>query len=171
MKIFAKSILLFFFIINTSNAELKDNNDPYKSNAEIKYWILIKPKPALKPIEVVLIQLNSLKNNDNHYKDYGVEQTWEFAHPNNKLMTGPLNKFKKMIYSESYEMLINHENHKVILLKKTNNVFTYKVFILSKDKKKYSYIWQVEKVSSDDNLKNCWMTTSVSNLEYLGEVI
>ena len=112
MKIFAKSILLFFFIINTSNAELKDNNDPYKSNAEIKYWILIKPKPALKPIEVVLIQLNSLKNNDNHYKDYGVEQTWEFAHPNNKLMTGPLNKFKKMIYSESYEMLINHENHK-----------------------------------------------------------
>ena len=171
MKIFVKSLLLFFFIINISNAELKDNNDPYKSNAEIKYWILIKPKPTLKPIEVVLIQLNSLKNNDHHYKDYGIEQTWEFAHPNNKLMTGPLNRFKQMIHSESYKILIDHENHKVILLKETDNALTYKVFILSKDKKKYSYIWKVEKVLLDDNFKNCWMTTSVSNLKYLGDVI
>ena len=171
MKIFIKSILLFFFIINSTNAELKGNDDPYKSDTEIKYWILIKPKPSLKPIEVVLIQLNSLKNNDYYYKDYGVEQTWQFAHPDNKLMTGPLNNFKQMIYSKNYEMLINHENHKIELLKKTDNTLSYKVLILSKNKKKYLYIWKVEKVLSDSNFKNCWMTTNVSSPEYLGDTI
>ena len=42
---------------------------------------------------------------------------------------------------------------------------------LSKNKKKYYYIWQVEKVFSEDNLKNCWMTTIVSSPVYIGEVI
>ena len=58
-----------------------------------------------------------------------------------------------------------------VLLKEKNNMLTYKVIILSKYKKKYSYIWKVEKVLLDDNFKNCWMTTSVSNLKYLGDVI
>jgi len=153
MKIFIKSILIFFIIINISNADL------------------IKPQPAIKPLEVLLIQLNSLKNNNIPYADAGIEQTWEFAHPNNKLMTGPLNKFKEMIYSKSYEILISHENSEVTVLKELDNKSIYKVIILSKDKKKYYYIWQVEKVLLDGDLKNCWMTTSVSNPKFLGEVI
>ena len=78
---------------------------------------------------------------------------------------------KHLSAEDVYKILIDHENHKVILLKETDNALTYKVFILSKDKKKYSYIWKVEKVLLDDNFKNCWMTTSVSNLKYLGDVI
>ena len=153
MKIFIKSILIFFIITNISKASL------------------IKPEPTLKPLDVLLIQLNSLKNNNTPYTDAGIEQTWEFAHPNNKAMTGPLDKFKQMIYSESYKILIRHENSEVIILKETENISVYKVIILSKDKKKYYYIWQVEKVLLDGSLKNCWMTTSVSNPNFLGEVI
>ena len=153
MKIFIKSILIFFIITNISKASL------------------IKPEPTLKPLDVLLIQLNSLKNNNTPYTDAGIEQTWEFAHPNNKAMTGPLDKFKQMIYSESYKILIRHENSEVIILKETENISVYKVIILSKDKKKYYYIWQVEKVLLDGSLKNCWMTTSVSNPKFLGEII
>ena len=153
MKLFIKSILIFFIITNISVADL------------------VKPKPALKPLDVLLIQLNSLKNNNTPYTDAGIEQTWEFAHPNNKAITGPLNKFKQMIYSKSYEILISHENSEITILNETENTSTYKVFILSKDKKKYFYIWQVEKVLLDGVLKNCWMTTSVSNPNFLGEVI
>ena len=153
MKIFIKSIIIFFITINISNADL------------------IKPKPNLKPLDVLLIQLNSLKNNDIPYKDAGIEQTWEFAHPNNKSITGPLKNFKKMIYSKSYKILVSHENSEIIMLKKTNNISVYKVIVLSKNKKKYYYIWQVEKVLSEGNLKNCWMTASVSSPNYLGDVI
>ena len=153
MKILYKIIILFFISTSISNADL------------------IKPNSNLKPFDVLKIQLNSLKNNNIPYKDAGIEQTWEFAHPNNKVMTGPLEKFKQMIYSESYKILISHQNSEITILKETENISVYKVIILSKDKKKYHYIWQVEKVLLDGSLKNCWMTTSVSNPNFLGEVI
>ena len=124
MKIFFKSIFLFFLFTNISSAEL------------------IKPNSRLEPFDVLMIQLNSLKNNNTPYKDAGIEQTWNFAHPINKASTGPLEKFKKMIYSESYKILISHENNKTVTLKETQNKLVYKVYVLSKDKKKYYYIWQ-----------------------------
>ena len=153
MKIILKLIFLLFVLTDISSADL------------------IKPNSNLKPFEVLLIQLNSLKNNDNPYKDAGIEQTWEFAHPNNKAVTGPLDKFKKMIYSKSYKLLISHLNSEITILKETEDMSVYKVIVLTKNKKKYYYIWQVEKVFLEGNLKNCWMTTSVSNPKYLGEVI
>ena len=153
MKILFKLIVIFFLFTNISSADL------------------IKPNSNLKPFDVLMIQLNSLKNNDNPYKDAGIEQTWEFAHPINKASTGPLERFKQMIYSDSYKILISHQNNKTITLKESENKFVYKVFILSKDKKKYYYIWQIEKVELEGNLKNCWMTTGVSDPTYLGEVI
>ena len=153
MKIILKLILFFFIFTNISNANL------------------IKPNVNLKPFDVLMIQLNSLKNNNNPYKDAGIEQTWEFAHPINKVATGPLERFKQMIYSNSYKILISHENNKTIILKEAPNKFVYKVFVLSKDKKRYYYIWQIEKVMVEGKLKNCWMTTAVSDPIYLGEMI
>ena len=153
MKILLKIILLFFLLTNISSADL------------------LKPNTILKPIDVLTIQLNSLKNNNIPYKDAGIEQTWEFAHPNNKKATGPLEKFKKMIYSENYQLLINHKNYEITVLNESKNILVYKVYILSKNKKKYYYIWQIEKVVEDGNLKDCWMTTGVSSPEFLGDII
>ena len=132
---------------------------------------LTKPNTSLKPFDVVSIQLNSLQRNNIPFKDAGIEQVWKFAHPNNKKITGPLENFKKMIYSKNYKMLIEHENSEITILSEDINKSVYKVYILSSDKKKYSYIWQVEKVKADGNLKNCWMTTNVSAPEFLGEII
>ena len=73
-----------------------------------------------------------------------------------------LEKFKKMIYSKSYQMLIKHENNEITILSEDANRSVYKVYILSSDKKRYSYIWQIEKVQTEGNLKDCWMTTAVS---------
>ena len=153
MKILFKLTLFFFLFTNVSNADL------------------IKPNSNFKPYDVLMIQLNSLKNNNTPYKDAGIEQTWEFAHPVNKAATGPLKRFKKMIYSDSYKILISHENSKIAILKEASNKFVYKVYVLSQDKKKYYYIWQIEKVKQEGKLKNCWMTTGVSDPTYLGEVI
>ena len=153
MKILFKLIFFFFIFINISKADL------------------IKPNSNLEPLDVLMIQLNSLKNNNNPYKDAGIEQTWEFAHPINKEATGPLERFKQMIYSDSYKILISHENNKTIILKETPSKFVYKVYVLSKDKKKYYYIWQIEKVEQEGNLKNCWMTSGVSDPIYLGDTI
>ena len=153
MKILYKLIILLFLVSNTSYANL------------------IKPNINLEPFDVLMIQLNSLKNNNSPYKDAGIEQTWEFAHPINKASTGPLEKFKQMIYTDSYKILISHNNSKITILNGAPNKFVYKVNILSKDKKKYYYIWQIEKVKQNGKFKDCWMTTAVSEPIYLGEII
>ena len=153
MKILSKTIFFLFIFTNISNADL------------------IKPSSNLEPLDVLMIQLNSLKNNDKPFKDAGIEQTWEFAHPNNKVVTGPLNKFKQMIYSENYKILISHENSEITILEETKDMSVYKVTVLTKNKKKYYYIWQVERVLIEGDLKNCWMTTRVSNPKYIGEII
>ena len=45
---------------------------------------IIKPNNGIEPYQVVKIQLRGLKDNDKPYDNAGIEQTWEFAHPNNK---------------------------------------------------------------------------------------
>ena len=153
MKILLKFAVFFLLFTDISNADL------------------LKPNTTLKPIDVLKIQLDSLKNNNVPYKDAGIEQTWKFAHPNNKRVTGPLEKFKKMIYSKNYEILINHENYEITILSASKTLLIYKVYVLSKSKKKYYYTWQIEKVADDKMLKGCWMTTGVSNPEFLGDFI
>ena len=154
-------ISVILIIISLGSLRFYDNYSP----------TLTKPNVSLKPFDVIAIQLDSLQRNNIPFKDAGIEQVWEFAHPSNKKITGPLEKFKKMIYSKSYQMLIEHENSEITVLSENANKSIYKVYILSNDKKKYSYIWQIEKVKIDGDLKNCWMTTSVSGPEFLGEVI
>ena len=132
---------------------------------------LIKPNNGIDPFQVVKIQLISLKNNNDPTKDNGIEQTWEFAHPNNQKYTGPLERFIVMLKSESYKMLLNHLDHKIFELKLTNSAATYEVIVLDKNKTYYKFNWEVEKYNKDGPLKNCWLTTMVSSPTPLGSSI
>ena len=132
---------------------------------------LIKPNNGIEPIQVVKIQLRGLMNNDEPKKDSGIEQTWEFAHPNNQRYTGPLDKFKSMLKGESYSMLLNHKEHKVDQVYLTNEVAMYEVTIMDEDKKYYKFQWKVEKYKASGPLKDCWLTTSVSQPLDMGSSI
>ena len=130
--------------------------------ASVSYAELVKPNNGIEPFQVVKIQLRSLKQNDNPTKDNGIEQTWEFAHPNNQKNTGPLERFKAMIKGKSYEMLLNHLDHKVVEVESSDLKALFEVTVLDKNKVYYKFNWQVEKYSKDGSLKDCWLTTIVS---------
>ena len=132
---------------------------------------IIKPKNGIEPIQVVKIQLRGLMNNDEPTKDSGIEQTWEFAHPNNQRYTGPLDKFKSMLKGASYSMLLNHKEHKVDQIYLTKEVAMYEVTIMDEEKKYYKFQWKVEKYKSSGPLKDCWLTTSVSQPLVMGASI
>ena len=148
------SILFFFFVsVPISKAEL------------------LKPNSNIKPDKVIEIQLSGLQNNDLVYKDSGIEQTWNFAHPSNKKVTGPLDKFKRMIKGDSYQMMINHLSHTITKLGSGENWAQFEVILLDKDKIYHKFNWQVEKYLLDGPLKDCWLTTMVSNPISLGSSI
>jgi len=153
LQITFKILVIFLISISTSKAEL------------------LKPTSDIKPAEVVKIQLLGLQKNDQDYKDSGIEQTWNFAHPNNKKVTGPLDNFKRMIKGESYQMMINHLSHNITKLGSSDNWAQFEVVILDKEKKYHKFNWQVEKFLSDGPLKDCWLTTMVSNPIPLGSSI
>jgi len=132
---------------------------------------LIKPNSGIEPIQVVKIQLRGLKNNDQLYKDGGIEQTWEFAHPRNRKFTGPLTKFKSMIKGDDFSMLLNHKEHKVKEVFLSDDVATFEVIVLNSDKEYFKFKWQVEKFKKDGTLKNCWLTTAVSSPISIGSSI
>tara|TARA_B100000029_G_scaffold56696_1_gene51323 strand:- start:536 stop:1015 length:480 start_codon:yes stop_codon:yes gene_type:complete len=130
-----------------------------------------KPRTNIEPEQVILIQLSALMKNDNPYKDRGIIQTWEFAHPNNQKVTGPLERFKNMIKTDSYSMLINHKNHEITEVYKSEEMATFEVMVLDKEKKYYKFKWQVEKYKVEGPLKDCWLTTAVSQPMPMGSSI
>ena len=44
----------------------------------------------------------------------------------------------------------------------------YSVDIDAYDNKRYNLIWVLEKAALDQNCKNCWMTTSVTQPQFIG---
>ena len=146
-------VLFFFFNISFAKADL------------------LIPNNSILPAEVVKIQLVALMNNDKKFEDSGIEQTWNFAHPNNKKNTGPLPNFKMMIKGNSYQMLINHISHTVTELGSSDNWAQFEVVILDKEKIYHKFNWQVEKFTLEGPLQGCWLTTVVSNPIPLGSSI
>ena len=146
-------IILFFLISLNVNAEM------------------IKPNPSISAKDVILIQLKALQTNNLPFEDAGIEQTWEFAHPNNKIFTGPIDRFKEMIKGESYKMLINHTNHEIKEIYLNDELAIFEVTVMDNDKKYFKFKWQVEKYLDVGPLENCWLTTVVSQPLPLGESI
>ena len=153
LPIIFKVLILFLITISVSKAEI------------------LKPNRNINPKEVVKIQLTGLQKNDFNFKDSGIEQTWNFAHPNNKKVTGPLNNFKRMIKGEAYQMMINHLSHTITQLGSTDKWAQFEVIILDKNKIYHKFNWQVEKFTEDGELKDCWLTSMVSNPIPLGSSI
>ena len=153
MKNIFKVLILLLITISFSKAEL------------------LNPSSGITPKEVVKIQLSGLQQNDLEFKDSGIEQTWNFAHPNNKKVTGPLNNFKRMIKGASYQMMIDHLSHTITEVGSTNKSAQFEVIILDKNKIYHKFNWQVEKYTEEGSLKDCWLTTMVSSPIPLGSSI
>ena len=142
----------------------------YSALATTSYSEIVIPSKEITPFEVIKIQLAALQNNNEPYQDAGIEQTWNFAHPRNKKITGPFPRFREMLYDENYVILINHLSHQIKLVEQKINMHVFAVSILSNESKNYIYIWIVQRVQHGV-LKDCWLTTSVSFPEYDGDSI
>ena len=152
----------------------------FRSILSIPLWlILIKPVSALErigphpditPKNVIKIQLQSLQKNNDPEPDAGILKTWAFAHPSNRLMTGPIERFTLMMKSQNYKHILYHRDHKIEQVFKTNNHSQFAVTITTKNNKKMTFKWELEKVKKGVYFGS-WMTTSVSPPLILGDTL
>ena len=131
---------------------------------------LVRPDPSIAPAEVVAIQLMSLKNNDLVETDFGIRQTWNFAHPQNRKVTGPYPRFAMMLKGPGFDVLLNHKSHSIktgsnMASGQTSDGAMWQQFDVLMETRRGEIVyfsWVVQKVVSGQ-FKDCWMTVAVSS--------
>jgi len=79
---------------------------------------LPRPSAELLPGQVVQIVIDALGKNDYPFTDAGIETAFNFASPANRVNSGPLESFVKLVKGPVFGKMINHRDStlsKVIL--------------------------------------------------------
>ena len=119
-----------------------------------------EPDPSLSPQDVVSIQVEALGNNDTPYRDRGLEVTFNFASPANKLMTGPLERFKVMVRNPTYEPMIDHRSATFEKLVVEGNSARIDVILTSKEGVYLGYRFFLS-LQHGNRYEGSWMTDAV----------
>ena len=122
---------------------------------------LVVPDPSIAPEEVVAIQMKALQFNDNPKPDFGIAQTWNFAHPRNRAMTGPLPRFAGMLKGPAYGQMLNHASHRIVPVPGDGDRVNFDVFMETSRGNVLFFNWAVELVKGGE-FDNCGMTVAVS---------
>ncbi len=120
-----------------------------------------RPDPALSAEEVVSIQLEALKRNDEPRKDAGIKQTYALAHPANKKLTGPLPRFTQMLKGPLYKVMLNHRAHAIEEVAQTDTRAVFGVTVVGGAGEVYKFRWTVRKIGGGE-YAGAWATTAVS---------
>ena len=116
------------------------------------------PEPELKPNDVVRLQLLAMQQNDDN--DFGIEVTFRFASPSNKIQTGPLRRFISLVRNPSYLPLLNHTNATFLELTVEEDFAVQDVIITTSKGKRIGYRFRLS-IQKGTLYPGCWMTDSV----------
>ena len=116
------------------------------------------PAPELKPNDVVRLQLLAMQQNDD--SDFGIEVTFRFASPSNKIQTGPLKRFIRLVRNPSYLPLLNHTNATFLELTVEEDFAVQDVIITTSKGERIGYRFQLS-IQKGTLYPGCWMTDSV----------
>ena len=116
------------------------------------------PEPELKPNDVVRLQLLAMQQNDD--SDFGIEVTYRFASPSNKIQTGPLKRFISLVRNPSYRPLLNHTSATFLELTVEEDFAVQDVIITTSKGKRIGYRFRLS-IQKGTLFPGCWMTDSV----------
>ncbi len=116
------------------------------------------PEPELKPNDVVRLQLLAMQHNDD--SDFGIEVTFRFASPSNKIQTGPLKRFISLVRNSSYLPLLNHTNATFLELTVEEDFAVQDVIITTSKGERIGYRFRLS-IQKGTLFPGCWMTDSV----------
>jgi len=122
--------------------------------------VLPQPEENLQPEDVVRIVIVALANNDWPFLNAGIATTFNFASPENKRNTGPLEKFTKMLKGGVYEVMVQHrqsEFSEVVL--QGNRAYQF-VTLTTDDGSIAVFAFRLSK-QVDGQYRDMWMTDAV----------
>ena len=117
----------------------------------------LAPNPGLAPEQVVRIQLDALRNND--LDNRGIEVAFRFASPANRVNTGPLSRFIRMIRHGPYSLMLDYENAAYHPVEIVDNRARQRVTLIGAGLAvDYEFYLSLQ---PDGEWQGCWMTDAV----------
>ncbi len=120
----------------------------------------VQPSPDLTPNEVVRLQLQAFKRNDEPTPDSGIEIAFRFASPSNREVTGPLPRFVELVKNPAYVPLLGHRSASQSPIEIKDDVARQRVRVTDKDGATAIFIFTLSK-QTQAPYAGCWMTDGV----------
>ena len=157
----AKKLFLFLLIIScTTTTDVSPIETESISDTTTTQTIV---KQSLTSEEILIDIFNAYKTfSDDPIK--AVDTIWDYAHEDNKEVTGPKERFAMMLASEPYDSIIDLKDYSYETIFESEENIHYEVKVLAKNNNYFVITWVFQKTLCDE--KPCWRTIGVSQPEY-----
>ena len=157
----AKKLLLFLFIIScTSSSDVLLQETQSDTETTTTQTIV---KQSLTSEEILVDIFNAYKTfSDDPVK--AVDVIWDYAHEDNKELTGPKERFAMMLASEPYDSIIDLKDYSYDTIFESDENIHYEIKVLAQNNNYFVITWVFQKTLCDE--KPCWRTIGVSQPEY-----
>ena len=143
-----KTLILLIFLISCTGSEA-----------------VIEEPRSLNSEEVLNVIFESYKNfSDNPEK--AIDIIWDFAHEDNKEITGPKERFAQMLVSEPYNSIVDLKEYSYEITYENDTNVHYEVKVLAKTNNYFVVTWVFEKADCPGLEEQCWLTIAVTAPEY-----
>ena len=130
--------------------------------------LLPLPSSELQPGEVVQIVLDALANNDYPFPDAGIETTFNFASPANKVHTGPLERFVTLVKGPVFGKMINHRDSTLSEVVLKGNKAIRLVQIVGANNETLYFAFRLG-LQEEGDYAGMWLTEAVWPLDSAGD--
>jgi hypothetical protein len=127
-----------------------------------------KPDPSLDPNDVVLIQLEAFQNNDMPEPNSGIRRAFEFASPENREFTGPVDEFIDLLHDPRYRDLLNFRSVEYGPVDSYEDTAVQPVMVVSEAGDPVVYMFALSR-QTEPPYEDCWMTDGVMRMTPLSE--
>jgi hypothetical protein len=156
-----KKLFLFLLIISCSTTteviqiETESNIDTITTQTIVKQ--------SLTSEEILIEIFNAYKTfSDDPVK--AVDIIWDYAHEDNKEITGPKERFAMMLASEPYDSIIDLKDYSYETIFESEENVHYEIKVLAQNNNYFVITWVFQQTLCDE--KPCWRTIGVSQPEY-----
>jgi len=156
-----KKLFLFLFIIScTSSSDVLIQETESNSETTTTQTIV---KQSLTSEEILIDIFNTYETFSDDPVG-AVDVIWNYAHEDNKEITGPKERFAMMLASEPYNSIIDLKDYSYETIFESEENIHYEIKVLAQNNNYFVITWVFQKTLCDE--KPCWRTIGVSQPEY-----
>ncbi len=117
--------------------------------------------------DIILTEILESYQNFSNSPENSLDTIWEYAHPDNKKITGPKENFRNMLLSEPYNSILNLKEYSFTKTVATETNEHYEIKILADNNSYFEVTWVFELDKCPDSpLNDCWLTIAVTAPSY-----